>query len=676
MDTGTTAEAARTAERGAAKPANGRSRAVIDAVRPCIDSGAFPIKRVVGEPLRVEADVFADGHERLGCVLLWRQHGERDWRETRMAESDNDEWSATITPTELGAWEYAVRAWVDHFETWRADLQKRVDAGQEIDVDLEIGARLVRETAAESRGAAAHELKEWIERLESGGADVERARLAMSPELRELMWSSAPRRHAVTTEPLRLHVERHRALFSAWYELFPRSAADEPGTHGTLDEVRRRLPYVASMGFDVLYLPPIHPIGQRARKGRNGVSTSEEGDVGSPWAIGAREGGHDAVHPALGTLKDFDRLVKAASEHGMEIALDLAFQCSPDHPYVRQHPEWFRHRPDGSIQYAENPPKKYHDIYPLDFECDDWEALWNELKRVTLFWIERGVGIFRVDNPHTKPFRFWDWLIAEVQRVHPDVIFLAEAFTLPKKMYRLAKGGFSQSYTYFAWRNTARELREYVEELTRPPVSDLFRPNFWPNTPDILTEYLQKGGRPAAMARLVLAATLSSSYGIYGPTYELCDFLPRPGSEENLDSEKYQLRRWNLDDPWSLRHFIALVNRLRREHRALQQFRDIVFHHCDNEAHLAYSKGAACDGDVILCVVNADPFHEQWGLVRLNLPAMNLEHGQAFDVADLLSGARYRWRGADNVVGLPPGQSHIFYIEAAGRSERSFEIWA
>jgi starch synthase (maltosyl-transferring) len=444
--------------------------------------------------------------------------------------------------------------------------------------------------------------------------------------------------------------------------MFPRSASFEPGRHGTLDDVRRRLDYVAEMGFEVLYLPPIHPIGRTERKGRNNSSGAEPDEVGSPWAIGSSDGGHKSVHPDLGTLEDFDRLVAAASEKGIEIALDIAFQCSPDHPYVTEHPEWFRHRPDGSVQYAENPPKKYQDIYPFDFECDNWRALWAELKSIFVFWAERGVLVFRVDNPHTKPFAFWDWVIAEVRREYPDAIFLSEAFTRPKKMQRLAKGGFTQSYTYFTWRKTAEELRAYVEELAKSPLCDLMRPSFWPNTPDILTEQIASGGRDGAMARLVLAATLTPTYGIYGPVYELADFVQRPGAEENLNSEKYEVRWWDRDDRWSLRHFIAGVNRIRRDHPALQQFRRVRFHHCDNTAHLAYSKRSEDGADTVLCVVNTDAMAERWGVVRLDLDSMGLTPDEEFTAHDLLSGIAYAWRGADHAIGLGPGRSHIFRI--------------
>jgi starch synthase (maltosyl-transferring) len=654
----------------------GQSRAVIDAVRPVVDAGRFPVARVVGECVDVEADVICDGHDRLACELRYRRRGEDHWRGVRMRESHNDVWRARFSPTEIGAWEYSVQAWVDPFITWAHDLRARVHAGQDIAVDLQIGAALISDHSETAEKEVAPALAKWALRLTGDASQRERAEAALSDELADLMWRASPRRFAAQSDPLPLWVDRPLALCSAWYEMFPRSAATEPGRHGSLRDAESLLPYVAEMGFDILYLPPIHPIGRTARKGRNNAQHAEAGDVGSPWAIGGPEGGHKSVHPDLGTLEDFDHFVAAAGALGLEVALDIAFQCSPDHPYVREHPEWFRHRPDGTIQYAENPPKKYQDIYPFNFECDDWQALWDELLSVFLFWIDRGVRVFRVDNPHTKPFVFWDWVIAGVRERHPDVLFLSEAFTHPKKMYRLAKGGFSQSYTYFAWRNGPRELREYIEELISPPVCDFMRPNFWPNTPDILTEYLQHGGRPAAMARLVLAATLSSSYGVYGPVYELSDFCARPGAEENLGSEKYEVRHWQRDDPWSLRHFIALVNRIRRENPALHQFRDVSFHNCDNPAHIAYSKRTADGSNTILCVVNTNPYTQQWGYVRLDLAPLGLGPDEPFKLVDLLTGITYEWRGPDNIVGLDPGLAHIFRLARGARSERDFDTWA
>jgi starch synthase (maltosyl-transferring) len=472
--------------------------------------------------------------------------------------------------------------------------------------------------------------------------------------------------------------DRERARFGAWYEMFPRSCAQEPGRHGTFRDCERRLDYVASMGFDVLYLPPIHPIGRTHRKGKNNDPVAAPGDVGSPWAIGAKEGGHKAVHPDLGTLEDFRRLVEKARERGLEVALDLAYQCSPDHPWVEEHPQWFRWRPDGRVQYAENPPKKYEDIYPIYFENESWKELWDELRSVVDFWIDQGVRIFRVDNPHTKPFRFWEWMIGEVKREHPEVVFLAEAFTRPRVMYQLAKLGFTQSYTYFAWRNTKRELTEYLRELTRTEVREYFRPNLWPNTPDILTEPLQYGGRAVFQARLVLAATLGASYGIYGPAFELGEARPRtPGSEEYLDSEKYELRHWDLGRADSLRSFVARVNRIRRENPALHANDRLRFHHIDNEQLIAYSKTSADLSSVVLAVVNLDPHHAHSGWLEIPVDELGLDPTQPYQAHDLLSDARYFWNGPRNFVRVDPAvvPAHVFRIRRKLRTERDFDYF-
>jgi starch synthase (maltosyl-transferring) len=483
---------------------------------------------------------------------------------------------------------------------------------------------------------------------------------------------------SVYDKELRVNVERSKARFSAWYELFPRSGAGRPAKHGTLRDCVERLPYVAGMGFDVLYLPPIHPIGISFRKGKNNTLAAQPDDVGSPWAIGAKEGGHKAIHPQLGSLADFKLLVEEAKKLDIEVALDIAFQCTPDHPYVTEHPQWFRKRPDGSIQYAENPPKKYQDIFPIDFESDDWEALWKELKSIIEFWCEQGVRIFRVDNPHTKAFPFWEWAIAEIKKNYPDALFLAEAFTRPKVMYRLAKLGFSQSYTYFAWRNTKAELTQYFTELTQTEVSDFFRPNLWPNTPDILTEYLQFGGRPAFMARLVLAAMLGANYGIYGAAFELSENLPRePGSEEYLNSEKYEIKNWDLDQPGSLKELVATVNRIRRENRALHSDRNLRFHTVDNPEIIAFSKTTDDLSNIIVVAVNLDPHHTQAGWVELSTQDLGLDPEQPYQMHELLTGARYLWHGARNFVQLDPQSvpAQIFRVRPKLRREQDFDYF-
>ncbi len=657
----------------------GRRRVVVEGIAPCVDGGRFPAKRALGEDVTVEADAFTDGHDEVAALLLWRAEGDLLWHEVPMTRLPNDRWRASFRPGALGRFEYAVEGFIDRFGTWRHDFDKRVAARQDVAVDLLIGAALVGEAAARATGAEADRLAGFATRLADGAAPQdERASLAGEDELFRLARAYPDREHATRSEPLVLRVDHPLALTGAWYELFPRSFAEEPGKHGTLRDVERQLDRVARMGFDVLYLPPIHPIGRTYRKGRNNAVMCEPGEPGSPWAIGAAEGGHDAIHPELGTLEDFRRLCARAKEKGIAVALDLAFQCAPDHPYVAQHPEWFRARPDGTIQYAENPPKKYQDIYPFDFETADWPALWSELHRVVAFWVEQGVRVFRVDNPHTKAFPFWEWLIARIQKDAPDAIFLAEAFTRPKVMYRLAKLGFSQSYNYFPWRNGRHELEKYFTELYHTPVADFFRPNLWPNTPDILTEYLQHGGRPAFIARLVLAATLGSAYGIYGPAFELCESAPRePGSEEYLDSEKYQLRRWDLARQDSLEALVARVNQVRRENPALLQNRTLRFHPTDNDQVLCFSKTDPSTGHAVLVAVNVDPYHKHGALLALDPEDFGLDPVRPFQMHDLLGGSRFIWSGSRHYVELDPWSvpAHIFRIRRYVRSERDFEYF-
>jgi starch synthase (maltosyl-transferring) len=661
-------------------PAAMPSRVVVENVRPAVDGGRFPVKRTVGEKVVVTADAHADGHDVLFAVLQHRRKSQAEWSEEEMEPLGNDAWRAAFTVTALEPHFYRVEAWVDRFATWQRDLRKRLEAEAQQPIDLQIGAEIVAAAAARATGLDAARLEDWAAELRewAGKAPVEAYDRALDDELAGLMRRHADRRlagHSPVT--LELNVDRKRARFSAWYETFPRSCADSAEGHGTFADCERRLPYVKSMGFDVLYLPPIHPIGRFHRKGPNNAPVAGPADHGSPWAIGSAEGDHKAIHPQLGTIEDFRRLVKRADEHGIELALDLAFQCAPDHPYVREHPQWFRARPDGTIQYAENPPKKYQDIYPIDFETEDWRALWLELKGVVDYWVAQGVRIFRVDNPHTKPYRFWEWLIAEVRLEHPDVIFLAEAFTRPKVMYQLAKLGFSQSYTYFAWRNTSFELRDYFTELTKSDVREYFRPNAWPNTPDILTEQLQYGGRNAFVIRLVLAATLCASYGIYGPAYELCEARPRsPGSEEYLDSEKYEIRRWELARADSLKELIGRVNRIRRENKALQSDESLRFHEVDNEQLIAYSKHTEDQANVILAVVNLDPHHTQSGWVRFPLEEHGLDPHAPYQLHDLLTDARYFWSGPRNFVHLEPSApAHVFRLRRKLRSERDFDYF-
>jgi starch synthase (maltosyl-transferring) len=649
---------------------DGRSRVIIEGITPQVDGGRFPAKRVVGDVVQIEADIFADGHDLLSAVVIHRHQSEKKPREERLIPLANDRWRAEITVDRLGFHLFTIEAWVDHFLTWHRDLSKRVEAGQpDLDVQLAIGLELIRAAAKNAGARDRRKLEVFIRTLEGDDELADKIEEMWSADLLALMWRNAPRGFAARYPcELAIEVDRKKAAFSTWYELFPRS-------YGTLRDVEAQLPRIARLGFDVLYLPPIHPIGKSHRKGKNNKVAAEPGDVGSPWAIGGEEGGHKEIHPDLGTMEDFERLVAAAQEKGIELALDIAFQASPDHPYVKAHPEWFLARPDGTIQYAENPPKKYQDIYPFHFESEAWQELWKELRDVFSFWIGKGVRIFRVDNPHTKPLPFWAWCIAELRREHPDVLFLAEAFTRPKIMYWLAKAGYTQSYTYFAWRNTAHELREYFEEITRPPVSDFFRPNAWPNTPDILTEYLQFGGRPAFVVRLILAATLSSSYGIYGPPYERMIAAPREqGSEEYLDSEKYEVKQWgsSADD---LSELIALVNRIRHENAPLQQNATLRFHDTSNGQLVCYSKTSG--ENAILVIANLDPHNTQSGHVELDLEALHVDPARAFQVHDLLSGARHSWTGRRNFVRLDPHvvPAHIFRIRRRVRTEKDFEYF-
>lgn len=658
---------------------DGRRRVVIEGVRPEIEGGRFPIKRVVGQSVTVEADVFADGHDEIAGVVRYRHEREQEWTDVPLTLVENDRWRASFDVLEQGMYYYTVTAWIDHFRSWQRDMRKRVAADQDVTVELLIGRDLIKAASIRAEGADAERLNA-IAAVLGRGEERERAlKTVLEQELADLMRRHADQPWPITYDKeLAVVVDRDKAGFSAWYELFPRSCTSDPRRHGTFKDCEARLPYVAGMGFDVLYLPPIHPIGRTFRKGKNNDPNGSPDSVGSPWAIGAAEGGHRAIHPDLGTEEDFRRLVTKSKEHGLEIALDLAFQCAPDHPYVKQHPEWFVQRPDGTIQYAENPPKKYQDIYPLNFESDRWDDLWRELKDVVLYWIGHGVRIFRVDNPHTKPFAFWHWLIREVKRDHPDVLFLSEAFTRPKVMYRLAKLGFTQSYTYFAWRQTKWELTQYFTELTKTDVREFFRPNLWPNTPDILTEQLQQGGRASFMSRFILAATLGANYGIYGPAFELMESRPqKAGSEEYLDSEKYEIRSWDLDRPDSLRELICRVNRIRRENTAFHSDENLMFHHVDTEELIAYSKRSGDGKNAILTVVNLSPQHVHSGWVHLDLQALGVQPDQPFQVEDLLTETYYTWRGPRNYVQLDPHSmpAHIFLVRSTLRTERDFDYF-
>jgi starch synthase (maltosyl-transferring) len=658
------------------KPSEGRRRVIIEEIQPSIDAGRYPVKRIAGDTVAVTAAIFSDGHDHVAARLLYRHAATKRWQTAPFRELNNDLWTATFPVEQIGQYFFTVEAWVDHFDTWTADLTKRLavqETGtQDIPLALRIGANYIELAAVRAKAADAKKLVTAANNLRIL-ADQNLAFYddPVTPSLIDLV-AKYPDLSLATKHPTELPVwaDRERARFSSWYELFPRSAGAD-GRHGTLNDVAARLPEIAAMGFDILYMPPIHPIGTAFRKGKNNSTTPEDGDVGSPWAVGAKEGGHTAILPELGTLADFDNLVAAAQNNGMELALDIAFQCSPDHPWVTQHPTWFIRRPDGTIQYAENPPKKYQDIYPLNFESPDWRGLWDALYGVFKFWVDHGVRVFRVDNPHTKALRFWEWCIAEVLRSAPDTIFLAEAFTRPHVTHSLAKAGFTQSYTYFTWRTGKAELTDYFEEISNPPVSEFFRGNIWPNTPDILHAQFQVEDlaqrRAIFQQRVILAATLSSNYGIYGPAYELLEGRPakpaigKTSSEEYLDSEKYQLRAWNRGDPNSIAPLITRLNQIRRAHPALQRNENLIFHAAPNPSLLAYSKSDG--GDAILTVVNLDPAAEQAAWLDLNLAALGLPWQGFFDVEDLLTGAIYHWKDQWNYVALRPDvTAHIFRI--------------
>jgi len=617
---------------------------IVEHPSPEVDGGRYPVKRSLGETVVLEVDLIADGHDAIAGRVLFRPAAAEGWQVAPLLPLGNDRIRASFVAVQLGVWEVTFEGWIDGFTTWRRDTEKKRAADQDIAIELLVGARLLAEAARRAASSA--------------------------PSVVTLLEDAA---HAAGDTSRRLD-ER---LAAATGDLVVRAMADAHGAHGTFADVERRLDYVAGMGFDILYLPPIHPIGRAFRKGPNDTLNARPTDPGSPWAIGAAEGGHKAVHPALGTLADFEHLVRTARAKKLEIALDIAFQVSPDHPYVKEHPEWFVRRPDGSIQYAENPTKKYEDVYPFDFECKSWRALWVELLDVFLFWIARGVKVFRVDNPHTKALRFWEWALGEIKALHPEVVLLAEAFTRPKLVYALAKAGFSQSYTYFTWRSTKGEFQSYLGELTAPPLADVYRPCFWPNTPDILPEHLQHGGQATFLARLVLAATLSSNWGIYGPPFERMEHVARPGSEDYLDSEKFQLRSWRLDEARSLRDAIALVNRTRREQPALQQTRRIAFHETGSEALMAFSKRTEDFSSVVLVVVNMDPRHKHGGWLELDLAALGIRAGESFQVHDVLSDSRFVWSGARNYVELEPRlfPASLFVVRRKVRSERDFEYF-
>ena len=647
----------------------GRKRVIIEHLYPQVENGQYPARRAEGETIEIQADVFADGHDMVKAFLKYKAKNGRKWQEVPMAFINNDRWKARFTPDKLGMYEFTVQAYVDHFATWQYGLRKKFEAQQDVSVEMLIGADMLEQTAKGAKGQDAQQLNDWASQLRKNDHHdfiVQGVDLALSDEVSQLVDKYYDRSDATTyPDQLQIEVERKKALFSTWYELFPRSTSPEPGRHGTFKDTERLFPQIAEMGFDVLYLPPIHPIGRKFRKGLNNALSANHGDPGSCWAIGSEEGGHKSIHPELGTLDDFKHMREEAERHGIEIALDIAFQCSPDHPYVKAHPEWFKWRPDGTVQYAENPPKKYQDILPINFENDDWQNLWKELKSVIEYWIDTGVKIFRVDNPHTKAFGFWQWAIGEIRAKNPEVIFLAEAFTRPRVMERLAKIGFNQSYTYFTWRNNPYEMQQYMEELTQTSLRDYFRPNFWPNTPDILPPVLTHGGEPAFIFRLVLAATLSSNYGMYGPVYEFGHNTPYPGKEEYLDSEKYEIKNWDWFKETRIKEIITRINRIRKDNPAFQNTYNVHFADSNNPNILCFGKYDEASNNKVIVAVNMDPYNTQASSVRIPLEGLGINPHVPYTVYDMLSYSRFHWQGEWNYVELNPHQMpvHVFRVE-------------
>jgi starch synthase (maltosyl-transferring) len=639
----------------------------IEGIYPVVDSGRFPVKRVKGDVLEVWADVFKPGHERILSSVEWKESGGEAWSEEPMALFDNDRWRGSLSLETCGEVTYRITAWTDLFGTALEGLGKWVEANEDVSSELDALVEMVKDAAGRAEAPDSETLAAHASRIRGARNPARSVQIAGDQGLASLMRRYGRRGDSQSSRELRVVVDRREAANAAWYEMFHRSQGKVEGMSGTFKDCERRLGDVHSMGFDVVYLPPIHPIGRTNRRGPNNTPDSGPADPGSPWAIGNEDGGHDAVNPELGTMKDFEHFVKAAKGMGMDVAIDLAFQCSPDHPYVKDHPEWFYHRKDGSIRYAENPPKKYFDIYPLAFDCKEWKSLWTELKRVTLFWVSKGIVTFRVDNPHTKPSGFWEWLISEVKREHPEVLFLAEAFTAPKPMRRLSKLGFGQSYTYFTWKNTKPELEEFLGEFVLSEVAEYYRGNFFTNTPDILHAYLQKGGRPAFKVRLVLASTLSSLYGIYNG-FELCERTPREeGSEEYLDSEKYQFKVRDWDAPGNIKEYVASVNRTRKENPALHTTRNLRILSADDDDVIFYAKWTPDRSNVIAVAVNLDPHSRRQSVVHFPIGELGLDPGDSYIMRDLLTGESFQWRGGTATVSLDPDATPARILRLEGR---------
>jgi starch synthase (maltosyl-transferring) len=655
-----------------------QNRVIIEQVKPEIDGGIYFVKRTIGESVDVTANIFGDGHDVIRASLLYRVSDAKNWQEVFMTALPNDEWAASFTPDKTGMYEYKIIAWIDNLMTWHKGFKKKYDDGQHIDVELAMGVNFLKQNAENYSKTEAKDMLAYAKILDNKKDYLKAVQTVITEDFAKMVQDFPLKNHVTTYDHnLRVKVERTLAGFSAWYEFFPRSATDNVNRHGTFKDVIKQLPRVAEFGFDILYLPPVHPVGEINRKGKNNSVTAKAGEPGSPWAIGSRHGGHKAIEPALGTITDYVNLIKEAKKLGIEIALDLALQCAPDHPYIKEHPNWFVWRPDGTIAYAENPPKKYQDIVPLNFECDDWKNLWNELESIFEFWIEKGVTVYRVDNPHTKPIPFWEWCIAEVHKKYPDVIFLAEAFTRPKIMGSLGKIGYTQSYSYFTWRVTKAELTEYMTELTQTESKEYYRPNFWPNTPDILPYHLHNRNSNAFYLRLALAATMSSNYGVYGPVYEFCDNESFHGKEEYMNSEKYeiQLHDWNARN--RITDLMTLLNKIRKANTALQSTWNIHFTPTTNDKLISYIKisentvdaGNPANGgkgpkNIIWCIANLDTENTQAGDVGVPKELLDIKGRANISVQDFITGETYSWKDDWNFVELNPYKSpiHIFKV--------------
>ena len=650
----------------------------IEHVTPEIDSGRYPVKREAGDLLQVSADIFKDGHDKLACFLLHRKKGARKWQRIRMEPMQHDRWQASITLDVIGRHEYTVYAYLDFFASWQDEVRKKHKADVSLESELLEGQRILQEARDRAPKGKASEFDALIEKL-SAKPESEAIFHALNPAMAHLVDQSPDESVSGTYDRvLQAIVEPVQARYAAWYEFFPRSQGTRTDRSATFKECEKRIPDIKAMGFDVIYLPPIHPIGETNRKGANNSLHPKPDEPGCPYAIGNKHGGHKAVHPDLGTLKDFDHFVAACNEAGISVALDFAVNCSPDHPYVKDHPEWFSKRPDGTIKYSENPPKKYEDIYGLDFHCkENRKGLWEELKSVIEFWIDHGVTTFRVDNPHTKPIAFWEWMIASIQEKHPETIFLAEAFTRPSMMKVLGKIGFSQSYTYFTWRNFKQEITEYFTELTQGEMQDYYRGNLFANTPDILPTFLQEGGRPAFKIRLALAATLSSVYGIYSG-YELCENRALPGKEEYLDSEKYEITVWDWNREGNIKDFVTRVNAIRRENPALHEYNNLEFYEADNENILFYGKRTPDNSNIILVVVNLNPFEKQHSFIHLPLDQFGIPDDEIYQVHDLVTDQRFLWQGRRNYVEIDPTEesAHIFCVRRWLKRENDFDYFS